>query len=1021
MSQFPLSCRIPSRSWRPRALAAALAAVALAACPTASRAEPTVVFDGSLGPAGPAPTRPFAGGGFDYRIAAEQGQRVDAALFHSFSELGVREGDAASFTGPDAIDQIFARVTGGHASQIDGLLRSEVGSAELYLMNPSGILFGEGARLDVDGSFHATTADELRFADCERFEARAGGALPRLVVAPVSAFGFLAEAPAPIRVEGGTLSLAEGETLSLVGGPIEVEGGLLAAPGGRVNLAGVGSPGEVKLGARDAAEPLEVSSFARLAPVAIGARSIVNASGVGERPPGDIFVRGSEVVVERAQVLAEHRSPGPGGRISIAGEASVTLRGTLAANGRGGARGGDIDIRAPKLEIDGGSVAAAAVRSVVVGGRSPGGTIRIRAGAVVLRNGAMLSAESSTGGDAGTIRIRAGSVVLRDGGALNADSSAGGEAGLIEVKARSLELKDAGWIHASGTSDSDSDGGTLRLDVATLRVSGAGSRIDAMANKGEAGTIEVTARKGVYLSNEHGERLSLSDILARRPVVLTGIFAASDPPTRDAPASGSEGGRITIRAPEIVVGEGTFVATTSLGPHAAGDVVLRGGRIAIVDGGVVDSSALSAGAAGSVRLEATDSITVAGRSALGDAAWVGSTTSGPAAAGTVSLRAPSVRIDDGGRVTTASLPLDGGRFDPAIELPPGPGGPAGEIRVDAARLVVAGGGQIDSSSLSEGAAGDLRLRAGESIEVSGQGSRIATRAGGSGAGGSISLAAPEVTIADGGQVASESAPGLGALAFESLVDEGILATPPAEATGAGGSIEVAAGELRLERGSIQAQSAGSADAGDVRVHAGGIELVDSTISTEATAASGGSIAIEADERLHLVRSAITASVTSGSGGNITISDPQLVLLEEGSRIVAQAGEGSGGNITLAADLLLVALDSTISASSELGIQGTVDIRAPDTDLAGELAELPESFLDAVGLMKERCAARRNGERAGSFVWTGRQGTPASPDGPLPAFAEPAPELAGEPAPGLVAALLVERSARKPLGLLLGCG
>src|SRR4029450_10616269 len=139
-------------------------------------------------------------------------------------------------------------------------------------------------------------------------------------------------------------------------------------------------------------------------------------------------------------------------------------------------------------------------------------------------------------------------------------------------------------------------------------------------------------------------------------------------------------------------------------------------------------------------------------------------------------------------------------------------------------------------------------------------------------------------------------------------------------------------------------------------------------------------AIEAEDQLHLVRSAITASVTSGSGGNVTIADPQLVLLEEGSRIVAQAVEGSGGKITLGADVLLVSVDSLISASSQLGIQGTVEIRAPDTDLAAELAALPESFLDAVALMKERCAARQGGERAGSFVVTGRHGVPASPDG-----------------------------------------
>jgi large exoprotein involved in heme utilization and adhesion len=319
----------------------------------------------------------------------------------------------------------------------------------------------------------------------------------------------------------------------------------------------------------------------------------------------------------------------------------------------------------------------------------------------------------------------------------------------------------------------------------------------------------------------------------------------------------------------------------------------------------------------------------------------------------------------------------------------------------------------------------VTIRAGDSIVIAGAGSRVATRAGASGAGGNVSLAAPAIAIRDGGAIAAESAPGLGGVALESLVDEGVLGSPPAQATGKGGSIELAAENIRLDGGSIEARSSGSADAGDVRVEAvREVALTGSTISTEAREGSGGNIELEVGERLHLVRSAVTAGVTSGSGGNVTISDPQLVLLEEGSRIAAQAVEGSGGNIRLAAEVLLVSVDSLVSASSALGVQGTVEIRAPDTDLAGELAALPESFLDAVALMKERCAARAGGERAGSFVVTGRAGTPASPDGPLPAWAEaaePALARAGGTAPALRAALLVEPRARTPLGLLLGCG
>src|SRR3712207_8778702 len=79
------------------------------------------------------------------------------------------------FRSGQAIDNVISRVTGGEASRIDGTLASRVGKADVWLVNPSGIVFGPGARLDVPGSFHASTADEVRFEDGEVFSARDPG------------------------------------------------------------------------------------------------------------------------------------------------------------------------------------------------------------------------------------------------------------------------------------------------------------------------------------------------------------------------------------------------------------------------------------------------------------------------------------------------------------------------------------------------------------------------------------------------------------------------------------------------------------------------------------------------------------------------------------------------------------------------------------------------------------------------------------------------------------------------------
>ena len=74
-------------------------------------------------------------------------------LFHSFDRFSVGTADTARFTGPIGIANILSRVTGGQQSVIDGRVRSEIPLANLFLLNPSGVLFGRNAQLDVSGSF----------------------------------------------------------------------------------------------------------------------------------------------------------------------------------------------------------------------------------------------------------------------------------------------------------------------------------------------------------------------------------------------------------------------------------------------------------------------------------------------------------------------------------------------------------------------------------------------------------------------------------------------------------------------------------------------------------------------------------------------------------------------------------------------------------------------------------------------------------------------------------------------------
>lgn len=169
-----------------------------------------ITLDGSLGPRGPLP-------GPNYRIDANLGQIRGSNLFHSFGQFNVRPDESASFSGPNTITKIVGRVTGREPSLIDGGLRSEIAWANLFLLNPNGVMVGPKASLEVSGSFHVSTADFLRFADGAKFFANLGQESV-LTVAPPAAFGFLGNNPAAITVNGSSLRGAEGKTLSAVGG-----------------------------------------------------------------------------------------------------------------------------------------------------------------------------------------------------------------------------------------------------------------------------------------------------------------------------------------------------------------------------------------------------------------------------------------------------------------------------------------------------------------------------------------------------------------------------------------------------------------------------------------------------------------------------------------------------------------------------------------------------------------------------------------------------------------------------------
>ncbi|MGB0562070.1 MAG: filamentous hemagglutinin N-terminal domain-containing protein, partial [Spirulinaceae cyanobacterium] len=178
-----------------------------------------------------------------------EGDRIDihggtlsgngANLFHSFQEFGLTEAQIANFLSQPGIANILGRVVGGNPSVINGLLQVTGGSSNLYLMNPSGILFGPQARLNVQGDFFATTATGIGFESGEWFNAVGTADYANLVGTP-NQFAF-DDVGAGAIANAGNLTVNSGQSLTLLAGQT-ANTGQLTAPQGQVTIAAV--PGE---------------------------------------------------------------------------------------------------------------------------------------------------------------------------------------------------------------------------------------------------------------------------------------------------------------------------------------------------------------------------------------------------------------------------------------------------------------------------------------------------------------------------------------------------------------------------------------------------------------------------------------------------------------------------------------------------------------------------------------------------------------------------------------------------------
>jgi len=501
-----------------------------------------------IGPEG----APLAGP--NYIVPSDLGETRGANLFHRFVEFNVQGGERVTFIGPDAIANIIALVTGDHPSHIDGNISSDIPDANLFLLNPNGIMFGANAQVSVNGSFYVSTADGVRFADDTIYTGDLGDEGSLTVASPV-AFGFMHESLSPVKpivIEGSSLSVIPGQTLSIVGGDIRIVGGSLLASGGSLNLISVGtaSQGDVPL---DMSEPppdlanrfeafgaIELSHRAGLSTrgnsggriVIRGGQLTVDQSSISSSNTGnidssgdgiDIAVTGTLQLTNGSSVISAASREGNGGDITVtANEIGIAEGASIATSGSGSGRAGNVQVRAAtsvtirdvgdgratgifsfagfdsqagvvavmgdSLAMDGGAIGTAP--NANTGQREPrSGSVIVDVGRLTLTGGAQIDSSTSSDFPGGTVTIMAGVASLTDRSVITVGTTGAGDAGDITIAVGLLTLQ--GGAKIASESIGSGDARTIGITADEIRLSD--STVTTNANQANGGRIEIRA------------------------------------------------------------------------------------------------------------------------------------------------------------------------------------------------------------------------------------------------------------------------------------------------------------------------------------------------------------------------------------------------------------------------------------------------------------------------------------------------------------------------------------------------
>jgi filamentous hemagglutinin family protein len=644
-----------------------------------------ITLDGSLGPAG-APTGPT------YVITSNQGQIRGANLFHSFGKFNVPTDATVTFRGPNTIANIVARVTGGEPSIVNGTLRSAIAGANLFLLNPSGVMFGPHATLSVSGSFYVSTADFLRFADAATFFADLGQASALTVAAP-AAFGFLAKNVAGIDITESMLRVPAGKVLSFAGGDVRIQHATLRAPSGRIQLVSVGAPRESLIIPTDATPDFQADSFSRLGWLRILGESNVDASGNNDARSrgagGTVVIRSGQLIMDDAKVRSDTLAAANGVALAIdvgvADQAVLKDASELRVRPQGAGKGGALVVNAKTLSLSGGSRIF-----TTTSGTNAAGDLTVTASDAVSIEGA--DTEGLVSG-------------------LFANTSGMGDAGRVRIRTRTLDI-DRGHIEALADKDSPGNAGSVGVRANSVTLTGGAQIKTTNEQRGDAATLKPSDASRVFTTGSGTETAGDLTITANDALSIVGADSADHVSGLFANTSGvKQAGRVVVKTGTLQLDQGHIEALAdehSLGN--AGSVAVRAKNVIITGGAQINTSGEGKGNAGTLSVNASDAIAITGHK--GAQSGLFSDTEASGNAGEVLVCARTVSMD-GGRIEAVAQGNSSGR--------------AGKVDVNVVGMKLTGGAEISTTTRGTGPGGQLTINATEHGAVLAFGYRLRRR------------------------------------------------------------------------------------------------------------------------------------------------------------------------------------------------------------------------------------------------------------------------------------------------------